>query len=649
MASRGNRDDQEESDEETDDEDYAPDDEESEEEYEEAEAAVVESPEIEILVVPSGGGDVAGEEGEDEGEEEEEEVVVVEEPGCGIGRGRECEESSSGTEGQLQAGSDPSCLPSCPICLVPWTPDGPHRVCCIPCGHVYGRSCLEKWIKQCKKSAAKCPQCSARFKQTEMINLYAPLIAITNTDLEKEVFSLREKNESLKLERDRLMEEIKKSKKMACLEVASAEALQRRSRHLDERWISVTEPMLENKLMSQNNLFTNGNINGSSHHRCVLQNEIPVDGARVLGIDASSKILIVSGKKPGQDGEHTLNKISLLGQREIDQIQLPPKTGAVRDLCILPGNLALIASLGKKLSLLSMFTNNLVLKYDLPVPAWSCSGDVNEPYHIYAGLQAAISLYYEQNGMLLMFDVRQTAGCLESIEGLSRFPIHSICSLEQNHCSRKVLTASSSGPCLWDVGGCGESGRWGMDDGPDQDPMVPSSRAIVVPGLLSQRRPFLIPELESQGICISLACDSSGTDIVASFRPKMEISRDPMPSQTPASPSQPLYLAGKLGSHVHLKRINGTYFQKGHVVSCYVSEVRMSKSAIMCAEGKNPLFACGDESTHGLCLWNLPSFQLHSRYQPHQYPILDIKYSCSVRLGLLGCISENKLQVFTCF
>ncbi|KAL0904873.1 hypothetical protein M5K25_027032 [Dendrobium thyrsiflorum] len=28
-----------------------------------------------------------------------------------------------------------------------------------------------------------------------------------------------------------------------------------------------------------------------------------------------------------------------------------------------------------------------------------------------------------------------------------------------------------------------------MDDGPDQDPMVPSSRAIVVPSLLSQRSP----------------------------------------------------------------------------------------------------------------------------------------------------------------
>ncbi|PKU75799.1 Calcium-transporting ATPase 9, plasma membrane-type [Dendrobium catenatum] len=50
----------------------------------------------------------------------------------------------------------------------------------------------------------------------------------------------------------------------------------------------------------------------------------------------------------------------------------------------------------------------------------------------------------------------------------------------------------------YDVFGCGEGDELkvetalkaddgGMDDGPDQDPMVPSSRAIVVPGLLSQR------------------------------------------------------------------------------------------------------------------------------------------------------------------
>ncbi|XP_015615239.1 uncharacterized protein [Oryza sativa Japonica Group] len=36
--------------------------------------------------------------------------------------------------------------PTCSICLQPWTCNGDHRICCIPCGHVYGRSCLEKWL-----------------------------------------------------------------------------------------------------------------------------------------------------------------------------------------------------------------------------------------------------------------------------------------------------------------------------------------------------------------------------------------------------------------------------------------------------------------------------------------------------------------------
>ncbi|KAK8948073.1 hypothetical protein KSP40_PGU013163 [Platanthera guangdongensis] len=138
-------------------------------------------------------------------------------------------------------------------------------------------------------------------------------------------------------------------------------------------------------------------------------------------------------------------------------------------------------------------------------------------------------------------------------------------------------------------------------------------------------RPFLIPGLENQGICISLATGLSNGEIVASFRPKIELPGDAAPSQTPASSSQPIYSAGKLGSHVNIKMINGTSFQTIHAVSSYVSEVRMSKSAIICPERNNSLFAFGDESTHGVCLWNLPSFNVHSRHRPHLHPILDLK------------------------
>ncbi|VAI25876.1 unnamed protein product [Triticum turgidum subsp. durum] len=55
----------------------------------------------------------------------------------------------------------------------PWASYGAHRICCIPCGHVYGRSCLERWLRRGGNTSAKCPQCSERFKHRHIINLYS--------------------------------------------------------------------------------------------------------------------------------------------------------------------------------------------------------------------------------------------------------------------------------------------------------------------------------------------------------------------------------------------------------------------------------------------------------------------------------------------
>ncbi|KAM3316952.1 hypothetical protein ACQJBY_034862 [Aegilops geniculata] len=62
----------------------------------------------------------------------------------------------------------------CPGCMVPWSSDGPHRICCIPCGHVYGRSCLEEFLRRSGEENAKCPQCAKTFVEKLIINLYAP-------------------------------------------------------------------------------------------------------------------------------------------------------------------------------------------------------------------------------------------------------------------------------------------------------------------------------------------------------------------------------------------------------------------------------------------------------------------------------------------
>ncbi|KAL5225623.1 hypothetical protein ABZP36_012262 [Zizania latifolia] len=237
-------------------------------------------------------------------------------------------------------------LPSCPVCMNVWTADGVHRVSCIPCGHVYGRSCLEKWLLQCGKTSATCPQCGRRYKQKQIINLYAPEIAVPNNDLEKQVLSLRERNESLEKQNQELVEEIKEHKRQIMLQQnfinesnLKRQKMAEQSSHGTTDADSVASPTVDD--------------GHSNPCKFVLQNELFLDGARVMGIDASSQIIFISGRAPGAGVEHVLTKISMCRQ-ELQKIHLPPDTKAIRDICILPGGRAVFASLGKKLSLLRL-------------------------------------------------------------------------------------------------------------------------------------------------------------------------------------------------------------------------------------------------------------------------------------------------------
>ncbi|XP_058082108.1 uncharacterized protein LOC131230285 isoform X2 [Magnolia sinica] len=516
---------------------------------------------------------------------------------------------------------------SCPICMEPWSAVGVHRTCCLPCGHVYGRSCIERWIRQGSKNFGKCPQCNKKSKLSEIRNLYVPHVVIVDEDLQKEVVSLRSENEFLKMRNGSLLEEVRGLKKRQMeREVYDKQAARREHvplGGLKTRLFEYADD--EHNTGSQN---YSRRRQGGSCCSIALKDEFGVDGARVFDIDASSEILVVSRRPSGMAGVHVLTKISLLPPYENDNIQLPHDTKAVRDVRIShpPGRLALLASMGKKLSIVSMESNNVVLTYDLPVPAWSCSWDFNSPYHVYAGLQ---------NGMLMVFDLRQTAGPMESTSGLTTHPIHTIHSISHDRLHspssvvRTLLTASSIGPCEWDIGGV-------------------------------YARPLLIPEMENQGVCISLAYCNSSSDIIASFRPKVQIPNDNVASQASLSASPTVSIQPSLpasptvsrpaimGSHVLVKRVGGNSYQSIGSAPCNVSEVRMPKSAIISIEDNNPLFAFGDEITHGLCVRDLPSFGVVEHLKRHPHPILDVKYARSTSLGLLSCISENRLQIFTC-
>ncbi|GFS45728.1 transducin/WD40 repeat-like superfamily protein [Actinidia rufa] len=188
----------------------------------------------------------------------------------------------------------------------------------------------------------------------------------------------------------------------------------------------------------------------------------------------------------------------------------------LRDLRIAPnGRLALLASLGKKLSVISMESNNTVLSFDLPAAAWSCSWDLSSSHYVYTGLQ---------NGKLLVFDMRQTLRPVELFDGLTCNPIHTVLSLLPDLTLpsgvRSLLTASSVGLCHWNFGG-------------------------------NEERPSLVPESENQGVCIALAYCPSSNHVVASFRPKVEMSGDMAVSQPSLTPATSLMGQGRLKSQKH--------------------------------------------------------------------------------------------------
>ncbi|KAI8006179.1 E3 ubiquitin-protein ligase RFWD3, partial [Camellia lanceoleosa] len=327
--------------------------------------------------------------------------------------------------------------------------------------------------------------------------------------------------------------------------------------------------------------------------------EMAVESARIFDMDCYYQTLIFARRISGMGGTHMLKKINLTDPNQSEDIKLPSNTKAVKDLHVSPcGRLVLLASMGKKLSIISMGCNKVVISYSLPGPAWSCSWDPNSSHYMYAGLQ---------NGMLLVFDMRQTVHPVQSINGLSSRPIHTIHSFEHKPTlchGASLLTASAIGPCV----------------------------------------PFLLPELDYQGMCTSLAYSPSSDDIVATYCPKIQMSKETGSSQ----PHLPAVLGQEaLSSQIHVKRVAGSFYQKLESASTHVGNFFLAKSAIINVENCLPMFAYGDDVTCGLTLRDLPSLIVSHILKPHQHPIRDVKYTHSKGSSLPGCISDDKLQLFS--
>ncbi|KAM5559722.1 hypothetical protein ABKV19_021082 [Rosa sericea] len=503
----------------------------------------------------------------------------------------------------------------CPICLEAWTNDGDHYICCLPCGHIFGMSCIEKWLGQSKRQG-KCPQCNAKCKLNDVRKLFASRVISVDEESQKRIRSLEAKCASFEKERAEWHQREAELLKGQCV-------LERKIQQLMESKASGlinATGAFERRFVSGNNIlegrsygltFGSNTCGQASPCRFKLEKELHVAGAHLFDVDASNQILLISRRHAGIGGKDVLTKMSLIPPYDRDDILLPSSLNSIRDLRLSPSNtnLALFACLGKKLAVLSTENNNVIVSYDLPAAAWTCSWDLNDSNYIYAGLQ---------NGYLLVFDMRQTSGPVESLKGLTSNPIHTVHSLSYNSALptgvRTVISASSIGLCLWNFGGAAKG-------------------------------PILVPETENQGVCISLAYCPRTDDIVASYRPKVEFSDEAVLTQP--TPSRAIG-QGTVGSHVLLKRAgSSSHFLKLGSSSGNVCDIGLPKSAIINIENCGSFFASEDKLSSELVLEELSSFTTVQRLNLQRSPVQDVKYTSFLRKGLLSCLNGNTLQLFS--
>ncbi|VVA41076.1 PREDICTED: E3 ubiquitin-ligase RFWD3 [Prunus dulcis] len=123
----------------------------------------------------------------------------------------------------------------CPICLDAWTNDGDHRICCLPCGHIYGMSCITKWLQ--RRNSRKCPQCNQKCKLKDVRKLFVSQVLSVDEESQKRIRVLEDKCASLE-------------EKVADLSKKEAEWLKREG-ELQQKVQQCTEPSMDSAKIMQ--------------------------------------------------------------------------------------------------------------------------------------------------------------------------------------------------------------------------------------------------------------------------------------------------------------------------------------------------------------------------------------------------------------
>ncbi|CAK9829002.1 E3 ubiquitin-protein ligase RFWD3 [Anthophora retusa] len=302
---------------------------------------------------------------------------------------------------------------SCPICMDLWTSSGEHRLCCLRCGHLFGHSCILRWLQNsCTSSNRRCPQCNRKATVKDIRMLYAKkLTSIDTAELDK----LKEQLNSVTAEKNRVEMELSK--------------YTLRQKLFEQQITSMKNRILE--LESQQSEITVHSYQNTPKHmvkKFHLDRSIEIckdGGCRVLDYNPWFGFLVVSQKS-------TSTLFSGYGIKKIDSDKFQPRqfiflhNQPIRDVTFNTSQQSMLLSVGfDKCAKLMDIQNNMIMhSYQTEFPLWSCcwSGDNSNIFFVGA-----------QNGSITQFDTRQTSGPIEILDNPGdRSPVVSLATVPYN-------------------------------------------------------------------------------------------------------------------------------------------------------------------------------------------------------------------------
>jgi E3 ubiquitin-protein ligase RFWD3 len=96
--------------------------------------------------------------------------------------------------------NDASVDNNCVFCFEPFVAHGKHRVVSLKCGHLFGKSCIEKWVS----SNGTCPTCKSKARRGDIHAIFSNNLTVADNS---EVERLKEELLALKRENVKLIEQ----------------------------------------------------------------------------------------------------------------------------------------------------------------------------------------------------------------------------------------------------------------------------------------------------------------------------------------------------------------------------------------------------------------------------------------------------------